>query len=132
MEDSDDRAVARPRFLNPLAIHLPVGAVASILHRLSGILLFLALLPAAWLLSLSVSGEAGFAAARAFLGLAGVRLFLGLLLWAFLHHFLAGIRFLLLDAGRGRDLAAARRLAWLVNLGAPLLALLWVLAGGWG
>jgi succinate dehydrogenase / fumarate reductase cytochrome b subunit len=114
----------RPRFLNLLQIRMPIGAVASIAHRISGVLLFLILPAAVFLLELSVRSPEGFNQARAILHAPLVQL-LGLVLaWALLHHLLAGIRFLLLDLEIGIERKQARVSAWLVNLGAPLLLLL--------
>jgi succinate dehydrogenase / fumarate reductase cytochrome b subunit len=114
----------RPRFLNLLQIRMPIGAVASIAHRISGVLLFLILPAAVFLLELSVRSHEGFNQARAILHAPLVQL-LGLVLaWALLHHLLAGIRFLLLDLEIGIERKQARASAWLVNLGAPLLLLL--------
>lgn len=114
----------RPRFLNLLQIRMPIGAVASIAHRISGVLLFLILPAAVFLLEISVRSPEGFDQARAILHAPLVQL-LGLVLaWALLHHLLAGIRFLLLDLEIGIERRQARASAWLVNLGAPLLLLL--------
>jgi succinate dehydrogenase / fumarate reductase cytochrome b subunit len=114
----------RPRFLNLLQIRMPIGAVASIAHRISGVLLFLILPATVFLLELSVRSPEGFDQARAILQAPLVRL-LGLVLaWALLHHLLAGIRFLLLDLEIGIEREQARLSAWLVNLGAPLVVLL--------
>jgi succinate dehydrogenase / fumarate reductase cytochrome b subunit len=114
----------RPRFLNLLQIRMPIGAVASIAHRISGVLLFLILPAAVFLLELSVRSPEGFDQARGILHAPLVQL-LGLVLaWALLHHLLAGIRFLLLDLEIGIERKQARVSAWLVNLGAPLLLLL--------
>jgi succinate dehydrogenase / fumarate reductase cytochrome b subunit len=116
----------RPRFLNLLQIRMPIGAVASIAHRVSGVLLFLILPAAVFLLELSVRGPEGFDQARAILR-APLAQLLGLVLaWALLHHLLAGIRFLLLDLEIGIERRQARWSAWLVNLGAPLLLLLFL------
>lgn len=102
----------RPKYLSLGAllfeIRLPLPGWASILHRISGLLLFLAL---AWLLTLldrSLSSAAGFDAARRTLGLWPVKLSLLVLIWAYCHHFCAGIRFLFLDLDLGVDKAAAR------------------------
>lgn len=114
----------RPRFLNLLQIRMPIGAVASIAHRISGVLLFLILPAAVFLLEISVRSPEGFTQARAILR-APLGQVLGLVLaWALLHHLLAGIRFLLLDLEIGIERKQARMSAWLVNLGAPLLLLL--------
>ncbi len=117
----------RPKFLNLLHIRLPVGAVASIAHRISGVLLFLSLPFAAYLLELSLKGQAGFEQVRTVLDQGLIKLLTILLAWSICHHLLAGIRFLLLDLDIGLNKPSARRMAWMANLLAPLfaLALLW-------
>lgn len=115
---------SRPRFLNLLRIRMPVGAVTSIAHRLSGILLFLCIPLAAFLLELSLRGPDGFEQAAQLLGALPMRLVLLILAWSLAHHLLAGIRFLLIDLEFGVSLPAARASALAVNLLAPLLALL--------
>lgn len=114
----------RPKFLNLLQIRLPVGGVASIAHRLSGLLLFLSLPLMAFLLERSLQGEEGFAAVGDLLRTAPLRLLSLILAWSIMHHLLAGIRFLILDMHIGMNKTSARRMAWVVNLAAPLLALL--------
>lgn len=102
----------RPVFLNLARIHLPVTAVLSIGHRISGVLMVLMVPLIAYLLDLSLSGEEGFAAV---LGLFRHDLFQVLVVlgvWVFTHHFLAGIRFLLIDIDIGVDLRGARASAW--------------------
>jgi len=119
---------SRPVFLNLLQIRLPVSALGSIVHRLSGLLMVLALPALVWLLARSLEGPEGFAAVRAlFTGPAG-RLLLSLAAWALLYHLLAGIRLMLIDLEIGVERPAYRYSAWGVLLGAPLLALL--LIGG--
>ncbi len=104
----------RPVFLDLTRIHFPVMAVLSIGHRISGVLLFLAVPFAAWLLHRSLESPAGYAAAADFLDSTMVRGVLVLLLWMVAHHFYAGIRYLLLDLDLGVDLVSARRSAWTV------------------
>ncbi|WP_297528416.1 succinate dehydrogenase, cytochrome b556 subunit [Thiohalobacter sp.] len=117
----------RPRFLNLLQIRMPIGAVTSIAHRVSGVLLFLAIPLGAFLFELSLKSEAGFERAATLLQSPPLRLFGLLLAWALMHHLLAGLRFLMLDLGVGLDRPQARRSAWLATLLAPIaaLALLW-------
>lgn len=115
---------SRPRFLNLLRIRMPVGAITSIAHRLSGILLFLCIPLAAFLLELSLRGSDGFDQAAQLLGAPPLRLVLLILAWSLAHHLLAGVRFLLIDLEFGSSLPAARASALAVNLAAPLLALL--------
>lgn len=113
----------RPKFLNLFQIHMPVGAVASIVHRMTGALLFLVLPGAVFLLELSVRSPEGFEQAQAILRSPLARLAGVMLAWALLHHLLAGIRFLLLDFEIGVSRERARMSAWLVNLGSPVLLL---------
>ncbi len=117
----------RPRFLNLLQIRMPIGAVTSIAHRVSGVLMFLSIPLGAFLFELSLKSEAGFEQAAALLQAPLLRLFSLLLAWSLMHHLLAGIRFLILDLGLGLDKPQARRSAWLATGLAPLaaLALLW-------
>ncbi len=113
----------RPVFLNLLQIRLPAPGIASILHRISGVLLFLAIPVSLWLLQASLSGAARFDQVVERLHHPLAMLLVLALLWALAHHLLAGIRFLLLDLDIGLERRAAARSAWLVMAGAPLLAL---------
>jgi succinate dehydrogenase / fumarate reductase cytochrome b subunit len=110
---------ARPKYLNLPAllfeIRLPLPGRVSILHRISGVLLFLPL--AAWLLYMldaSLASEQGFMKVRHYLSLPLVKVGLIVFIWAYCHHFCAGIRFLLLDLDKGVDLRSARASAWAV------------------
>ena len=109
-----------PKFLNLLVIKLPPGGIASIGHRISGVLMFLFIPMLAWLFGLSLENAQGFQQAREHLHSTPVLLLSVLLVWSLSHHLLAGIRHLLLDIEFGVDKAAARLSAWLVNLGAVL------------
>ncbi len=101
---------------------MPVTAVTSIGHRLSGVLLFVLLPLFLYLLELSLRDPAGFDTARALLSAWPLRLLGVFTLWWFVHHLLAGIRLLLADVEWGTDLPQARRSAWSVNLaGAAVL-----------
>jgi succinate dehydrogenase / fumarate reductase cytochrome b subunit len=114
-----------PVFLNLFRIRFPAGAVASIAHRISGVLLFLSLPFLAWLLDLSLQGPDGHARAVELLQPAWVRLGSALIVWSLLHHLIAGIRLLLIDIHIGVSLPAARISAWTASMTALLLALLY-------
>jgi len=118
------RAHDRPVFLNLLQIRLPIAGFMSILHRASGLLLFLLIPGLLFVLDRSLSSPEGFAMVRDWLAaplpLAGFYL----LLWALTHHLLAGIRYLLLDIHVGVDRPYYRQSAWLVVIVSPLLAAL--------
>ena len=116
-------------FLNLAQIRFPIGAIASIAHRVSGVLMFIALPVLAALLDASLRSEAGFASVRGLLSSPLALVVSGVLAWALVHHVLAGIRHLLMDVGIGGELERARASARLVLLAAPALALLLLVWG---
>ena len=103
----------RPKYLSLQAllfeIRLPLAGWVSILHRISGVLLFLAGVWLLFILDRSLASEAGFQAIKHYLGLWPVKLSLLVLIWAYCHHFCAGIRYLFLDLHKGVDKASSRR-----------------------
>jgi succinate dehydrogenase / fumarate reductase cytochrome b subunit len=113
----------RPVFLNLARIRFPVGAIVSIGHRISGVLLVCALPFAVLALQRSLAGEAAFASLPALLQSAAGRIGLLVLAWAAAHHLFAGIRHLLMDAGIGAELGPARASAYAVLLAAAAVTL---------
>jgi len=104
---------ARPKHLNLLQIRFPLSAYVSILHRVSGAGLFLCLPILIGLFGATLGTPEQFECYRVvvgftIIGIPVVKLLLLGLLWAYLHHFCAGIRFLLLDMHVGIELASAR------------------------
>jgi succinate dehydrogenase / fumarate reductase cytochrome b subunit len=93
---------------------LPVPGVLSILHRVSGALMFVLLPFALWLFELSLRSEASYQRLREAASGWFVRIVLVALAWALLHHLLAGIRYLSLDLDLGVDRAPSRRSSWIV------------------
>ena len=104
----------RPVYLNLVRIRLPLPGFVSILHRVSGALLFLSGVWMLFMLDRSLVSEAGFQSVRHYVGFPVVKLALLGLIWAYCHHFCAGIRYLFLDLDKGVDLAAARMSSWAV------------------
>ncbi|MDE2599443.1 MAG: succinate dehydrogenase, cytochrome b556 subunit [Rhodocyclaceae bacterium] len=102
---------SRPKFLNLVAIRLPLAGFVSILHRVSGFVLFLALPALIGLFALSLESPAGFTRAGLLIRQPMIGIPLFGLTWAYFHHFCAGIRFLLLDMHIGLDKDGARRSA---------------------
>jgi succinate dehydrogenase / fumarate reductase cytochrome b subunit len=98
----------RPLWYNLSPLNLPLPGLVSILHRISGAALFLFLLWLLYLLDQSLTSAERFEALRQTLAQPLVKLVLLGLLWAFLHHLCAGIRYLFLDVDKGVDLATAR------------------------
>lgn len=117
----------RPLWYNLNLLNLPVPGVVSILHRVSGALLFLLTFGLLYVLDRSLASPESFAAITAALAHPLLRLVQLGLLWAFLHHLLAGIRYLLLDLHVGIALPAARASSYAVL--AASLALTLVLGG---
>jgi len=104
----------RPKHLDLVKIRLPVPGVVSILHRISGAGLFLMLPFLLYLLQLSLQAPDTYVVFRSIFANPLVKLLLIGLLWAFLHHFCAGIRYLVLDMHIGTELAAARSSSYAV------------------
>jgi succinate dehydrogenase / fumarate reductase cytochrome b subunit len=117
----------RPKYLDITRIRLPLPGRLSILHRASGVGLFVMLAPLLWLFQASVTSPEHFEIFKSVVASPIAKLILTGLVWAYLHHFCAGIRFLLLDLHVGIDLLSARRSAGIVF--AVSLALTVILAG---
>jgi succinate dehydrogenase / fumarate reductase, cytochrome b subunit len=114
-------ASQRPKHLDLAKIRLPLPAFVSILHRISGAALFLFAWALLYLLQESLASPQSHEHFRALTGHWLVKLFLTGMLWSFLHHFFAGIRFLVLDLHVAGDLKAARATSWAVLVVSLLL-----------
>ncbi len=102
------RPVNRPKNLNLFTIKLPINAVVSILHRASGVGLFLALPLILFALQNSVRSPESYAILTSLFNTWFIKLVLIGLSWAFFHHFFAGIRHLLQDIHWMTSLQKAR------------------------
>lgn len=124
MKQPHTRPLTQPFFLNLLQIQMPVGAITSILHRLTGVLLAVGVPIGMFLLWRSLHGETGFAQVMSLLHHRAFQVVWVVLVWALAHHVLAGVRHMLSDINFGSTLHSARRSAWTVNLTAVAIALL--------
>lgn len=120
----------RPKYLDLFSIRLPVPGLVSILHRISGLVLFLLLPFLLWLLDNSLHSRSSFARFQAVISAPLVKLVLLGLIWAFLHHLFAGLRHIALDLDWGVNLEAGRATAKLVLVASLVLtavlgAMLW-------
>jgi len=108
----------RPKYLSLRAllfeIRLPLPGWISILHRVSGLMLFLATVWVLFLLDRSLASATGFAAVQHYVALPLVEISLLVLVWAVCHHLCSGIRFLLIDLDRGVNRETARLTGWIV------------------
>ena len=119
----------RPVHLDLRLIKLPLPGFVSILHRASGLWLFLALPLFLRMLQYSLFSIETYTQLAAVLRHPLSKLFLISLLWAFLHHFCAGIRYLAIDMHIGVGLAQARASSkWVlfVSLSFTLLIGIWL------
>ena len=98
----------RPKHLALHLIKLPLPGIVSILHRVSGLLLFCALPLLLLMLQYSLTSIETYTQLMDVLTNPLFKLLLLGLLWAFLHHFCAGLRYLAIDMHWVRDLAQAR------------------------
>ena len=101
----------RPVFLDLRKIRLPLNAVVSILHRITGVFLILSIPVLLWLLDRSLASPEGFAQVVAIIHHPIGLVALALGLWWLLHHLFAGIRYLLMEFGIGEDRAGSLRTA---------------------
>lgn len=105
-----DTLKQRPQFRNIhvsqiVAYRLPPAGIVSILHRVSGVLMFLLMPFIIWMFDASVTSEvsydvfkSAFAAGVGFVPGWFLKLVALALIWAYLHHLIAGIRHLWMDA----------------------------------
>jgi succinate dehydrogenase / fumarate reductase cytochrome b subunit len=122
----------RPQYRNIhvtqiVGYRLPAPGMVSIMHRISGALMFLLLALAIWLLQLSLVSELSFMRLKDVASQWWAKLIFLALVWALLHHLVAGIRYLLLDLHVGVEKAASVKSAlavFAVSLPLTLLAAL--------
>lgn len=111
-----------------LRYRFPVTAIASILHRITGVLLFIAIPFVLWSLDCALASAHGFAyLSRSLSSHLG-----HVLVWLFLscvsYHVLAGVKHLIMDLGLGETLCASRWMSWLVIV---LQIVVMVMLGVW-
>jgi succinate dehydrogenase / fumarate reductase, cytochrome b subunit len=117
----------RPVNLDLQTIRFPVTAIASILHRVSGVITFVAVGILLWLLGMSLSSQEGFLQAAAIMNSFFVKFIFWGILTALAYHICGGIRHLLMDFGYIEEsLAAGQRSAQVAFV---LTAVLSILAG---
>jgi len=118
----------RPVNLDLTKFHFPLPAITSILHRISGVVIFAGTAVLLWLLAESLSSEQGFQRVTEWLQAPLAKLVLWAIVAGLLYHLIAGVRHLMLDAGIGETLQAGRQGAVLIIV---LSVISIVLAGVW-
>ncbi|MFM1807196.1 MAG: hypothetical protein RL212_1455 [Pseudomonadota bacterium] len=90
---------------------LPWAGKVSILHRVSGLLMFILIPFVLYLFDKSITSEVSFTTFKSVLANPIIKLIILALIWAYLHHFCAGIRFLMLDLHKGIDKSSSAKSA---------------------
>ena len=121
---ADTRKIVRP--LSPhLQIYRPqLTSITSILTRITGNGLIVGAILVVWWLFAAAIGETYFNFADAILRSWFGKIVLTLSLWAVWYHYLAGLRHLWFDAGRGLDIKTAEKLGWGCIIGSVVLTVL--------
>jgi len=114
----------RPKDLNLFQIKLPMPGIISIMHRVSGAVLFFALPVLLYIFQESLVSFGAFTELRNFFSNVLVKLVVLGLFWGFFHHLCAGIRYLALDLDIGVELESARASSYWVFGGGIVLTLL--------
>ena len=120
MQSSD----GRPIYLDLIHIRLPMPGIISIMHRGFGLILSFSIPVFTYLFALSLQSEAGFEQALEYLD---YKLFLPVyfvLIWGFIHHLFAGIRYLLIDIEIGVDRQTAYNSSYVVLIAALLVSII--------
>ncbi|WP_323005564.1 succinate dehydrogenase, cytochrome b556 subunit [Pseudorhodobacter sp.] len=120
------------RVQRPLSPHLqiyrmPLTAIVSILTRITGNGLIVGTLLAVWWLAAAATSPEHFATANAVAtSWFGDLVFTGSL-WAIWYHYLAGLRHLYMDAGKGFDIPTAEKTGWAVIIGSVVLTIITII-----
>lgn len=128
-EPKSARSASASRPMSPhLQIYRPtINMIMSIVHRLTGVALYVGTLLGAWILAAAATGPEYFEYVRSILGSTLGQVVLFGYTWALFHHLLGGVRHFIWDTGAGYDLGTIDRLSW----GTLVLSVLMTLAV-WG
>ncbi|CAM8628856.1 SdhC Succinate dehydrogenase/fumarate reductase, cytochrome b subunit [Oxalobacteraceae bacterium] len=113
-ESSTPRRFTNIHVLQIIRYRLPAAGVVSILHRVSGAMMFLLLPFILYLFDLSITSEISFDSLKGFTSHWFVKLLILAVSWGYLHHFCGGIRHLIMDAHIGLSKEEARKSAHMV------------------
>ena len=121
----EQQNVTRPRpvNLNLMTIKFPMPAIASILHRISGLLLFLFIPLLLWALQASLDSAGTYQTLMTYLGSPLAKFILWVFLVSLIYHLFAGVRHLIQDMGWGESLKVGRASAIAVMILTSLIAI---------
>ncbi|MFT7561039.1 MAG: succinate dehydrogenase / fumarate reductase cytochrome b subunit [Flavobacteriales bacterium] len=118
----------RPVNLDLSTVKFNITALASITHRVSGVVLLGGILILLWMLGLSLESEQGFAELKEYLAMPLVKIIVWAILAALAFHFVAGVRHMIMDLGFGESLSVGKATATITFVSSGVLILL---AGVW-
>ena len=124
---ADAKRVDRPLSPHLQIYRIQLTSVTSILTRLTGNGLIVGTLLAVWWLLAAATSDEYFAVADAVATSWFGDLVFTASLWAIWYHYLAGLRHLLFDAGRGLDIPTAEKLGWACIIGSVVLTVITIL-----
>jgi succinate dehydrogenase / fumarate reductase cytochrome b subunit len=105
----------RPKYYDLNLLNLPMPGLVSIFHRITGVAMFLFLIPLVlWIFQTTLRSPESFAVWKGYFANPLLKLIVIGFIWAFLHHLFAGIRYLLLDLHIGIAKEPAQRSAKVV------------------
>lgn len=124
---ADAKPVERP--LSPhLQIYRPqLTSITSILTRITGNALIVATFLVIWWLLAAATSPEYFATANAVITSWFGDIVMTISLWAIWYHYLAGLRHLYFDAGKGLDIPTAEKLGWVLIFGSVILTIITLL-----
>ncbi len=119
----------RPVNLNLMTMRFPLTAIVSILHRISGFLIFLFIPFVLWIFSRSLNSPESFFNVQSDFQMSWVKVLLWLFLSGFTYHLIAGIRHLIMVAGIGESLKGGRwgaRITLCLAIGMAIIFGVWL------
>lgn len=114
----------RPVNLRLTTMKFPMTAIVSILHRVSGLILFLFLPFLLWVFSLSLSSAESFATVQSYFQDTSIKFLVWVFLSGLVYHLFAGIRHLIMNFGIGESLKGGRIGATIVIALAAIIAII--------
>jgi succinate dehydrogenase / fumarate reductase cytochrome b subunit len=124
---ADAKRVDRPLSPHLQIYRIQLTSVTSILTRITGNGLIVGTLLAVWWLLAAATSDEYFAVADAVATSWFGDLVFTASLWAIWYHYLAGLRHLVFDAGRGLDVPTAEKLGWACIIGSVVLTVITIL-----
>ncbi|WP_076537442.1 succinate dehydrogenase, cytochrome b556 subunit [Shewanella sp. UCD-KL21] len=119
----------RPVHIDLQTIRFPATAIASILHRISGVIMLFAVGILIWMLNESLASPESFAGLQSLFDNLLVKFVIWGILTALVYHLIVGVRHLIMDTGRWEELAsglASAKIAFVLSAAFSIIVGIWV------